>query len=78
MVKKHWIIKQQEDAEKVFEPKISYDKEYDILKINWLPQLKYDSSIETKSGFIFDISEKPEQEVKGIEIHNFKEKTKLS
>jgi len=73
--KKHWIEKQREDAEKVFAPKIDYDEEYDILSINWLPQLKYDHSIETKSGFVFDIT-KPEEEIKGIEIFDFMKKIK--
>ena len=65
-----------EDADKVFAPKILYDKENDILSIFWFPQLDYDSSIETTNGFIFDISKKPEEEIKGIEIHNFMSKIK--
>ena len=75
-MKKHWTQKQMEDADKVFAPKILYDKEYDILSIFWFPQLDYDSSIETTDGFIFDISKKPEEEIKGIEIHNFMSKMK--
>lgn len=73
---KHWTQKQMEDADKVFAPKILYDKENDILSIFWFPQLDYDSSIETTNGFIFDISKKPEEEIKGIEIHNFMSKIK--
>ena len=73
-MKKNWIIKQREDAEKVFAPKIHYDEENDILGIWWLPELEYDFSLETKSGFVFDISKKPEQEVKGIEIFGFSKK----
>ena len=73
---KHWTQKQMEDADKVFAPKILYDKENDILSIFWFPQLDYDSSIETTDGFIFDISKKPEEEIKGIEIHNFMSKIK--
>ena len=75
-MKKHWTQKQMEDADKVFAPKILYDKENDILSIFWFPQLDYDSSIETTNGFIFDISKKPEEEIKGIEIHNFMSKIK--
>ena len=74
--KKHWIKKQQEDAEKVFCPELVYDKENDILYINWFPQFEYDSSIETESGFVFDISKNREQQVKGIEIFDFMNKIK--
>ncbi len=74
-MKKHWTKKQQEDAEKVFAPKLDYDKENDILYITWLPQFEYDSSIETESGFVFDVSKKP-KEIKGIEIFDFMKKIK--
>jgi len=73
----HWIKKQNKDAEKVLKPKMFYDKENDILSIFWFPNLKYDFSLETTSGFIFDISKKPEQAIKGIEIFNFMKKIKL-
>lgn len=75
-MKKNWITEQIKDAEEIFSPKVRYDKENDILYITWFPQFKYDSSIETESGFVFDISEKPEQEVKGVEIFDFMEKIK--
>ena len=76
--KQHWLTKQKKDAEKVFAPKIMYDEEHDILYISWYPQLKYDYSIETQSGFVFDISKKPDQEVKGVEIFDFLKKLKQS
>jgi len=69
---KSWILQQRKDAKTVFEPSMMYDDEFDILNIRWLPQMDYDFSIDT-GGIIFDISNKPEQEVIGIEIHNFKE-----
>jgi len=71
-----WITKQRKEAEKVFKPKMLYNEEDDILNIFWFPQLDYDFSIEAGSDFIFDISKKPEQEIKGIEIHGFMEKLK--
>lgn len=72
-----WIKKQQKDVKKVFAPKIDYDKEFDILYIRWFPQFKYIHSLETDNGIIFDISEKPEQEVIGIQIMDFMKKLKL-
>lgn len=74
MKKNSWIKKQKEDAELVFAPEIHYDKEHDILSITWFPKFNVDYSIETKSGFVFDISK--EKDVKGIEIFDFKEKIK--
>lgn len=71
-----WITKQRKEAEKVFKPKMLYNEEDDILNIFWFPQLDYDFSIEAGSDFILDISTKPEQEIKGIEIHGFMEKLK--
>ena len=71
---KHWIEKQREDAEKVFAPKIHYDKENDILGIWWFPGHKYSYSIETESGFVFDISEEPDEDIKGVEIFDFMKK----
>lgn len=75
-MKKHWIKKQQEDADKVFAPQLDYDEENDILMITWLPQLEYRHSIETTNGFVFDISKKPEQDIKGVEIFDFMKKIK--
>ncbi len=75
-MKKHWIHKQRKDADEIFSPEISYDREHDIFSITWFPQFEYESSIETTNGFIFDISTKPEQEVKGIEIFDFMKKLK--
>jgi len=71
-----WIKKQRKDAEKVFQPKMLYNKEDDILNIFWFPQLDYDFSLEAGSDFVFDVSKKPEQEIKGIEIYGFMEKLK--
>lgn len=76
--KKHWIIKQREDAEKIFKPKLHYDEEHDILGIWWFPEYEYDYSVETEGGFVFDISKKPKHEVKGIEISDFMKKLKDS
>jgi hypothetical protein len=77
LVDKKPAIKQlRKDADKIFGPKIDYDKKYDILSITWFPQLEYDSSIETENGFVFDISKKPTQDVKGIEIFDFMKKIK--
>lgn len=73
---KNWVIKQRKNVSKIFNPKIAYSKEYDILYITWLPNLKYDFSLETEDGIIFDISEKPQEQVKGIEIHNFSKRIK--
>ena len=70
-MKLNWLEKQKKDVKKVFAPKLHYDKEYDILYITWLPDLKCDFSLETGTGFLFDISEKPEQQVKGVEIYDF-------
>jgi len=74
MKEKNWILKQQKDVRKVYDPKINYDKEHDILSITWFPQLNVKYSLETDNGFVFDISE--QDEVKGIEIFDFKKKLK--
>lgn len=72
MKKEHWIIKQRKDVKKVFAPKVDYDKEHDILSIVWFPQLNCKYSLESSDDFVFDISEK--EEVKGIEIFDFKKR----
>ncbi len=74
--RKNWMIIQREQAEKVISPTMFYDEKYDILNIFWFPHLDYEVSVETEKGFIFDISKKPEQEVKGVEIHDFMKKLK--
>jgi len=74
--KEHWTQKQKKDADKIFSPKIDYDKEDDILYITWLPQLEYAYSIETSNGYVFDITDDKHPEVKGIEIFDLKEKIK--
>lgn len=71
-MKDHWIKKQQKDVSKIFAPKVDYDKEYDILSIVWFPQLDCKYSLETTNGFVFDINE--EENVKGIEIFDFKQR----
>lgn len=68
----HWIIKQRKDVKKVFAPKVDYDNEYDILYITWLPQIKCKYSLESEDDFVFDINE--DEEVKGIEIMDFKKR----
>jgi len=70
-----WITEQRKEAKKLFEPKMFYNKEDDILNIFWFPKLDYDCSVEAGSDFIFDISKK--QTIKGIEIHGFMEKLKV-
>ncbi len=75
---KHWIEKQREDVGKIFAPKLDYDKEHDILYITWLPHLNCDYSLPSNNGFVFDISKKPEQDVKGVEIFDFMKKLKES
>lgn len=69
-----WIKKQQKDGLKVFNPKIDYDKDDDILAITWFPEQDYKFSIEAGDDFVFDISE--DEDVKGIEIFGFMEKIK--
>ena len=76
MVKKDWMTKQRKDVQKVFAPTIDYDLENDILMISWFPQQDYDFSLEAGSDIIFDISKKPNQEVKGIQITGFMKKIK--
>jgi len=84
-MKKNWIEKQREEAEKMFKPKIHYDKEHDILGIWWFPHLDCEYSVETKEtptedgfetedGFVFDLTKGGE--VKGVEIFDFMEKIK--
>jgi uncharacterized protein YuzE len=68
----HWIIKQRKDIEKIFAPNIDYNEEYDTLWITWFPQLKVKYSLESSDDIIFDISE--QEEVKGIEIMDFKKR----
>jgi uncharacterized protein YuzE len=70
--KEHWILKQMRDVKKVFAPMVDYDKEYDILYITWFPQLKCKYSLESSDDFIFDITK--EEEVKGVEIMDFKKR----
>jgi len=70
------IKKMREYADNIFAPEIDYDEEHDILSITWFPAFDYDVSYETSDGFVFDISKKPEQEVKGIEIFDFMKKLK--
>lgn len=72
MKKQHWAIKQQKDVKKIFAPKVHYDKQSDILYITWLPKYKYKDSLESSDGFVFDISE--DEDVKGIEIFDFKKR----
>ena len=74
---KNWIEESRKEAEEVFKPQLYYDEEDDVLSITWLPKLKVDYSIETKSGFIFDVSKKPNPEIKGIEIFDFMKKIKI-
>lgn len=68
----HWIIQQRKDVGKIFAPDIDYNEEYDILYITWFPQLKVKYSLESVDDFVFDISE--QNEVKGIEIMDFKKR----
>ena len=70
--KEHWIIKQRKDVQKVFRPIVDYNKEDDILYITWFPQLDVKYSLESSIDFIFDISDR--DEVKGIEIMDFKKR----
>lgn len=72
MKKQPWFIKQRKDVQKVFSPKVDYDKENDILYITWFPQLDCKYSLETEKDIVFDISD--EEEVKGIEIFDFKKR----
>lgn len=67
-----WIFKQRKMATKVFAPKVSYDKENDILYIVWFPETTCESSLETQNGFVFDITKN--DYVKGIEIFDFKQR----
>jgi uncharacterized protein YuzE len=72
----NWIAKQKKDVTMIFKPSIDYSKEFDCLYITWLPQLKCQSSLETDDEIIFDISEKPHEEIIGIEIMDFSKRIK--
>lgn len=71
--KEPWFNKQKKDVDKIFSPKVDYDKKYDILYITWFPQLDCEYSLESSDDFVFDIS-KGDKQVKGIEIVNFKKR----
>lgn len=72
MKKKSWIIKQRKEVSEIFNPKVDYDKEYDILSITWFPKADCKYSLETQNGFVFDLTKK--DFVKGVEIFNFKQR----
>jgi uncharacterized protein YuzE len=69
---RHWITQQQKDAQKIFAPKVDYDKEFDILYITWFPQARCKYSMETESDFIFDLTDN--DYIKGVEIMDFKKR----
>jgi len=66
------VIKQQKDVRKIFQPKVDYDKENDILFITWFPQVDCKFSLETDNGFVFDVDE--QENIKGVEIFDFKKR----
>lgn len=67
-------MKQRKDIDKIFFPKIDYDKKYDILYITWFPHFKVDYSLECGDNFVFDIAKNKKKDIKGIEIFDFKKR----
>lgn len=67
------IIRNRKKMDKVLNPRIDYDEEYDIFYICWGNKKVY-STIETSNGIMFDVTRNGT--IVGIEIEDLKEKLK--